>query len=138
MNVKLLRQVKRHIQEEPKRLNMSEWGTLALYLPKNRRPACGTVACIAGWACLLNQPELIGVSRKNKQKVRTFVQLMFNASGIAQALLGLTPDEGGRLFHVTNWPEEFKYQYWNAEQSASEAKITAARIEHFIKTKGEE
>src|ERR1700739_464311 len=55
--VKLLRQVKDHILEEPKRLSMGSW--MVIYptgFPTSASwlPACGTVGCIAGWTVLLH------------------------------------------------------------------------------------
>ena len=65
LNVRLLRRVKKHILEEPRRFVMWSW-----MLTKSRfgstYPAdgyghvhqvkfasCGTAACVAGWTCLL-------------------------------------------------------------------------------------
>jgi len=38
-----------HIQAEPLRLHMNTWGTTWLPTIKGNAPACGTVACAAGW-----------------------------------------------------------------------------------------
>lgn len=58
INVSLLKKVRRIITEEPKRLRMADWG---LTLTKNQimhddeAPACGTVACLAGWIILAHE-----------------------------------------------------------------------------------
>jgi hypothetical protein len=59
MNVKLLRKIQKHILEEPRRLDMD------VVLVKDIDPAswrdappCGTVGCIAGWACALSGKRL--------------------------------------------------------------------------------
>lgn len=66
----LLQDVKRAIQEEPKRADMSTF--IEERRPEDGGPACGTVGCIAGWICLL---------RKGKAGV-------FPASGQAASILG--------------------------------------------------
>ncbi len=44
-NVELIEKILKHIDEEPKRLDMNAW-------VKDRE--CGTTACVAGWACILD------------------------------------------------------------------------------------
>lgn len=46
----LMVDVIRAIEEEPKRINMDNYSTIKMsQVAKNKRPACGTVACVAGW-----------------------------------------------------------------------------------------
>ena len=56
INVPLLRKIKRHIQEEPRRLKMRFWGRKVDPLGRGK-PPCGTQACLAGWAVLLSIPR---------------------------------------------------------------------------------
>jgi hypothetical protein len=49
----LLDEIKAVITAEPKRINMDNWLFDPKDVPEPSRPACGTVACIAGWTCLL-------------------------------------------------------------------------------------
>lgn len=78
-------------------------------------PKCGTVGCIAGWACLL--------SGNNG---------FIDAFDPAATLLNL--DNPGRLFYEDNWPEPFATQYAKAKRPSQRAKTAAARIEHLITT----
>jgi len=53
MNVDLLLKVRAAILEEPKRIDMEAWSETK----KNscrELPKCGAVACISGWACVLD------------------------------------------------------------------------------------
>jgi hypothetical protein len=131
MNVKLLRRVAKHILEEPRRLNMS----VGLE-PSNAAP-CGTTGCIAGWTALL--------SRKfTHADVETCgVELRWtDVKNAAISKLGLTPDEASVLFHIDNWPAQFREPFNNAYDAYSstnheaikrtQAEITAKRIEYFI------
>jgi hypothetical protein len=132
INVELLRRVKAHILAEPSRFDMGEFiieGDAArTFAVKFDRPAppCGTIACIAGWAVLLSDDD--PPSDAEEIELR------------ANALLGLTPEMGDRLFFTTEWPERFKQSYREAEDSdlAVAALVAAERVEHFIKTKGAE
>jgi hypothetical protein len=68
---------------------------------------CGTVACLAGWAVLRNgyvehyAPEIPdffrGVYRSDDPH-----QELRHVSYVAEEVLGLTPDEGARLFDEQN------------------------------------
>lgn len=128
MNVRLLRKVKKHILEEPKRLLMTYWRVNKKTdgresLPGNHAgfASCGTAACIAGWAWTLEHP------RKRFPEMSTKVA----------ELLGINPAERFRLFSVAQWPTQFQHQFRD-DGSPESAKVAAARIEHFIKTKGKE
>lgn len=127
MNVKLLRKVKKHILEEPKRFLMCYWRVKKRTDPDGLPTShagfapCGTAACIAGWAWTLEHPH-----KRIPEK----------STEIAE-LLGIDPVERFRLFSVDQWPEPFQSQFKD-NGSAESAKVAAARIEHFIKTKGRE
>lgn len=128
MNVKLLRKVAKHILQEPKRLVM--WKVLVTQSKDNPtvddRPfaRCGTAACIAGWTCVLAKTNL---EKKTPQ----------NLLDEAERLLGLTVLEAELLFQPTAWPNKFHAGQVD-DGKAKTAKVAAARIEHFIKTKGKE
>lgn len=127
MNVELLRKVKKHILEEPKRLYMTSYMNFRKKDKIGRPfPKCGTTACIAGWACILTidmEPALLYAS----------TSIGFEA----QRLLDLSSDEKYRLFEPLGWPEQFK-QGASGDGKKKTAEIAAARIEHFIRTKGRE
>jgi hypothetical protein len=138
LNVRLLRKIQQHILEEPRRFVMSaavikastpkEWkskkGPFAPDL-SSVMPPCGTAACIAGWADILTG----GTGSEWYIRHR------------AAAALGV-PDIGSwcghPLFSENSWPEPFRAQYLAAKTPKRRAEIGAARIDHFIKTKGAE
>jgi hypothetical protein len=123
MNVELLRKVKAHILAEPLRLVMStvvaseEDGDADEVLWR-AFPACGTVACIAGWACILS-----GISPRDASMSK------------AEGLLHLDVLQANRLFEPEQWPREFSDGITDDGEERT-ARACAARIEHFIKTKG--
>lgn len=122
MNTRLLRKVQKHILEEPKRVWMGEWkivGKQNIKYWELSPPACGTVACISGWAAILNgKPE---------------------DAYSATDILELNRDEASRLFFEVHWPEHFHRAIASAPvQSPEYAKVVSDRIDHFIKTKGAE
>lgn len=127
MNVKLLRKVAKHILAEPKRFDMSNFGYGMS--PEEGGPACGTVCCIAGWASVL--------SLKKPLDAPWMVNKVVGELQGCKALR-LSPGQGERLFFVSDWPQEFKEKNWQAITLQQKAEIAAARIEHFIKTKGKE
>lgn len=138
MNIKLLERVKAHILEEPRRLCMSEvltksnhpidWGYESGFnsmaaaskdLSKDEQPPCGTVGCIVGWGSKL--------SHKTNQNVYT-----------DSSVFKIEYDAGKRLFYVDEWPRKFRLRYGKCRTAKQRAKVTAERIDHFIKTNGEE
>lgn len=148
INVELLERVKAHILEEPRRFDMSTFVARAsdpsLLLAPDMRPACGTVACIAGWAVFLSS----GLPKKITEDL--YESIESHAAG----LLGLgleagdlddeedDPDgesEVSRLFYVPNWPAEFRRRYRHTENDpTARARVAADRIDHFLKTNGAE
>jgi hypothetical protein len=131
MNVKLLRKVKKHILEEPKRFIMGDWVVRKEYpdqqlFDDDGKPRtfakCGTAACIAGWTMLL--------SKVDPDKVDSY-------SGAASKLLGLK-ERFSPLFYTDQWPAKYEDAYVNAKTPAGRARVAARRIEHFIKTNGAE
>lgn len=136
MNVRLLRKVKRHILDEPRRYDQN--GILSTGLEPStiyrqgerqwRVPSCGTVACIGGWAFIL--------APGTKPPEMDF--------DFAQNALGLTGKQRDRLFaaasdlNIGYWPEKFVRAYQSAKSPAARASVAAERIEHFIATKGKE
>lgn len=125
MNVKLLRRIKKHILEEPKRLEMGvfcEHGEPGEYLISDgietEFAKCGTAACIAGWASIL--------SGNDQEHPETF----------ATRVLELKFGQAARLFYVDKWPKKFATPYENAKNKTQQAKVASARIDHFIATKG--
>lgn len=151
MNVKLLRKVQKHILEEPRRIDMGLWGAAqSPVLGDDPRyvPACGTAGCIAGWAIILSQPpaaraKLLKHGREIESKAmereeRIEKTLGRNPARTAKALLKITPTMCDILFHEGRWPMPFAPDWLAAETPRQTAKRVAARIDHFIQTKGKE
>lgn len=120
LNVRLLRRIQKHILEEPKRFEMEACVIRGkpgerVWTANEVIPACGTAACIAGWACILTDSNKTGD--------------MINR---ARQLLGLSTSE--RVFYDSSWPEPFKTRYRNCETARGRARAGADRIEHLITT----
>lgn len=130
MNTRLLRKVKRHILEEPKRLDMGTWGE------SSRRSPCGTVGCIAGWGMVLSQkhPERF-IGEENADALAELLGSWTEDPGASA--LGITTEQARRLFYVDQWPEHFRKGYGRLAKQ-KKAERVAERIEHFIKTRGAE
>jgi hypothetical protein len=143
VNVKLLRAVQRAILAEPSRLDMevplstNPWDV-------ERMPTCGTVGCIAGWALVLDkggrtrkEPKAVAdtIIKKAADPYLRWSQLRPKALKV----LRLSPEQGQRLFQVENWPHELWEKHDDAgPQTKKAAQVTAARIDRFIETRGEE
>lgn len=111
LNVALLKQIVKHLREEPKRYNQSNWGK-RVEVTEPGAPACGTQGCIAGWATLLSVPQELWT---NLFAGGVFYPLAVEdgggwlrdlhksaASNVAQRLLGLTDEEAYGLFSANN------------------------------------
>lgn len=126
MNTRLLRRIQKHVLAEPRRLQMAEF--VEKGAPGERIysdgmlteiPACGTTACIAGWACLLS----------NAKRIR-------NYGSRAAKLLGITRVQGSILFFTSGWPDQLAERYQGASTKAAQAEVLKERIDHFISSKG--
>lgn len=127
----LLRKVRKHILEEPRRFNMSDWISRRYHtsdkhydgfagkVKASSYAKCGTAACIAGWTVLIHdgmQSSAISVS------------------GRASQLLGITYTDD--LFGVTGWDDPYASQYQKARSVKEKAEIAGRYINHYIKTRG--
>lgn len=130
MNVELLRNVARHIEATPLRLDMdvviarkdaANFGIKRI----SDFPPCGTVCCIGGWAIVLS-----GEDDSDLRAAKRLLDL--------DGKFDRDSSEVSRLFHVQFWPESFRSDYEAAKTPAAKARIAVARIEHFIATKGAE
>mgnify|MGYP001614774226 FL=1 len=129
MNTELLLRVKQHILEEPSRLDMEDYyyqlGDVR-YQPPFGEPTCGTVACIAGLALLL----------EGKRPKRTKIGDAFMK---ATALLKISRDEASRLFFLSCWPNDLWKAYSRAaaqHKGAAAALSVGKRIDLFIASDG--
>lgn len=142
MQVKLLRQVKAHILDEPRRLHMDH-GLMPKY--GKDAPACGTVGCIAGWTVVLANKKRTESAKATikRLKIPRSESLPRERSwsaieDMATEILGIRSSAAERLFYTWNWPNALVSAYRSASSAAERAKITARRIERFIRTKGQE
>lgn len=93
---------------------------------------CGTAACFAGWT--------LHLASENRTLDETHQQVSFRSSVMREAaeLLEVHAPGGNMekhpLFHVRNWPAQFKARWYAAEQSNSEeqASIAIDRLRHFL------
>lgn len=87
----LLDEVVAAILAEPKRLDMASWVRSAEHLgsftSSSRVPACGTVACCAGWVCVLARPRAVVQAARTGENG--------HISSIAKHLLGVSDAPGG-------------------------------------------
>lgn len=127
---RLLAAIVAFILAEPKRFNM-ELFTQEVSPNAPDAPACGTVACLAGWADVLTSGY-----------VDTYSNGM--NGGVEQRaieVLQLTKEEANSLFYVHKWPEPFREQfgdvlYVNTPRArVKRAEIAAARVQDFITNK---
>ena len=122
MNTELLLKVKQHILAEPKRLDMEKWCKKLTpeeiqSLP-NEYPQCGTIACIAGWTCVLGSSG-----------AKFGGEVMYTA----EELLNIPMHASYKLFYTQHWPEEFQQKYILAKTPQERAQVTAEVIDDFIR-----
>lgn len=125
MNVPLLRKVQAAILEEPKRLDMGSWAYRTDHVDNG--PKCGTVACIAGWAIILNKTD-------KPARFSLFVHDSSDTCDIAMGLLGLKDDN---LFFEDYWPAKFFEPLLVMRPgSRGYAQVVSDYIDHFIAEHG--
>lgn len=129
MNVKLLRKIKKHILEEPRRFLMRTFmvrksevvgktfnGDSYQRIPFAK---CGTAACIGGWAVLLSDGMDAPIDCVRER---------------ANQLLGLSPnDMHNEVYEVNYWPEEFSSAYREAKTQRARATVAAKFIDYLTK-----
>lgn len=117
MNVRLLRKIAKVIQEKPRELEMKilHCDEKGVYADKS----CATAHCICGWGAVILDED-------------------FDAGPSSHPFFGIDSAQRKRLFWVSTWPSNFRNAYRKRKTHAARARVTAARIEHFIKTKGAE
>lgn len=130
LNVELLQRIKAHILEEPKRYFQQIYGSRVA--PENGGPACGTVACLAGWAVILSGEELFqdydGVSLVRGDVERRAYQL----TGIPE-----NGAVGSPFATAAFWPAPFARQWYTAPSTEAKARVAADYIDFIIATKGD-
>ena len=125
VNVKLLRAVKRLIQEEPRRLDMHVWGRKVTQDRKSA-PPCGTTACLAGWIVLAATPpyEWEDVVGDSESKMYNFASRKggSNVANLASQLVGIP--EGQMPFMQMTWNADRVIQWIDSKIAEVEAQGT--------------
>lgn len=128
MNVELLKRVATKLRRMRHKKHF--------YMPDFfKKDECGTAACIAGHGLILQGYKVkfdqygdYKLFKPNGQLVPDLPGSPFVPAFIAgQREFGLTAGQAERLFNSSYWPEGFDY---------TDPKSAAARIDHFIATKG--
>lgn len=164
--VNMLNKISAHILEEPKRLDMNSFGevygdTLAAkskslvreHAIPHELPACRTQGCIAGWGIFLTRPSIWKslfhkVDHDQSMPIEDAEPFEENTvHEVAMELIGLTDEQAKQLFYFkgwvwngpeVGWPAKFAEAYNVAKSAKQRAKVTVARIKHFIDTDGRE
>lgn len=121
LTVTRLRAVAAAILAEPKLYN--QWQGKALVRPSGQ--SCGTPSCLLGWARALFSPR----SRSE------------NSMAPGRRVLQLTNEQTYLLYVPGAWPADYREAYEAAKESRDDftaACVAVARIEHFIRTQGQE
>lgn len=103
MNIQNLEKAIKFFEDEPLRLNMSEWIHSVRGI-SFKTPPCGTLACLAGSACLLTIAE----------KGQAFYDELFpdfGWTGIAIKYFDISEEQGNKLFFIVKWPRRYAYAY---------------------------
>lgn len=97
MNIELLKEIKKRMRGEPKRVNIRSWQ----YYVRG----CGTVGCIAGWAGIIKGYA----TKKNETEcIAILPHGYFDWAVFGAHLLNLTRTEAERLFIPDSWPDDWR------------------------------
>lgn len=127
-SIKILKYLKDHFREEPRRLYMHTWSVKrgkdyggAMIPDDIDFPPCGTVGCIAGWICML-------YGEKKEPHWLIAPQTAGEEMGFAKYPYCLNS-----LFYLEYWPNKFSKQFELAKTPYRRVEVTCNRIDHFIK-----
>lgn len=85
--IAILKAVAQEMLKEPLRYDQTDWGLVYVGEEEDKRPPCGTTACVAGWVTILTRPP----------EVET-VRHLCNAEEVARTRLGLDSEQARALF----------------------------------------
>lgn len=107
LNVQLLEKVKSAILREPERFDMQAFAY---------EGGCGTIMCIAGWACAIaNKTDpLPGSSIREKA-----IEILGDSNVV-------------KLFYGRIWPDALRKRYKYAYSDESRAQVACSAIDSFI------
>lgn len=143
MNIPMLKKVRAAILKRPRQFEMSSFFCKSLLFDTDgdrTEPAshCGTAACIAGWAIHIQTGLKTPQQTAEHHKPLASVCPVDYYDEQGAMALGIDINESRKLFYASAWPCRFGDKYYSAKTATARAKIAAARINHFIKTKGRE
>lgn len=121
LNFALFRKVIKKLETAPEAYDQSTYAT------KSDDAPCGTAACIAGWATVLD-------GRIPHTRIR---QLNRRADKYGQRALGLTNKESEVLFSglpVCDWPRQFSSQWREVRSEGRQARVAIRYLKHIITT----
>lgn len=110
INLKMIRRVLRHVEADQRRLGMWAWAEFwtneALVKFRDGKncsiPPCGTIACMAGWTCILNGRNTAAQVEKSiakyAKKDSDGSLALFHYQKKARKILGFTKDEAEKVF----------------------------------------
>ena len=135
INVELLEKVKAKIREEPRRMDMADWGRVIdprRIEGDDNLPPCGTVGCIAGWAEILSGGNVTGM-------VTGFNRIVPPPPFHPIKERIAWSEAESRLCLTVDWPPDLKRRLEDSDPGTSEyAEIVCERIDRFIATDGKE
>ena len=139
MNIEKLKKLKEWILAEPRRYNQSFWidgkGSKAV---TEQKPPCGTTACLAGSACLMEgyKPKFI----MNNEAMGAYSVVFPNTSETflideeAMEILGLTARQAYYLFkrEASGWSAAARDAFYAAHDVLEKAQAAAMQIDYMI------
>lgn len=149
---KVLRAVIAYLEQEPRRLEMGQWGII---IPNNvdeiegidhssqPAPPCGTAACVAGTCLLVTKAGKDFLKDNGAVKTRgltDYIQFPGDTPEKAAQILGLSEERASSLFYfkgwsgMGGWPKKFSQRYKKAVTPRGRFLATRDRLEHFIAT----
>jgi len=138
LNIELFKKIRDKIATTPEAYNQSVFARASEVAP------CGTVACIAGWACVLGDRMSITKLREGSSLRASTVPVL------ASEALNLTNEEADVLFtgnpaeedfeefHVRAWPEPYASEWLDStfisddEKIPEQARIAVGYLDHII------
>ena len=139
MNVVKLKKLKKWILAEPRRYNQKWWMfSSRSSVVMEQEPPCGTAACLAGNACLMEGYK----PYKENEATRGFIYFVtkphekkqFDIADLGQKILGLTEFQSSNLF-VSNcggWSDRSKNAYFRSMTLLGRARAAAMAIDDLI------
>lgn len=130
VNVKLFRKMQKYIIEEPRRLEMCTW-----VIEGDDVAPCGTAACIAGTALLLNGPARLKSNRLRKiRKLGNHTLSITEFTMAGAKALGLSYTRASRAFIAqgNHWPSPFREKHQIAKGLFDGDEITEQKYRRVV------